>query len=235
MSDFGRACHQLALEIVAGVAIGFLLFCWSEAFAQVRYSDYAMLGERHAALLADSNGTFAAEMIVQPIDGRSRVYWRPPGGPSDYYEVFELKDNPATSTRWWFLTHFCRTAGCDPITTQRATLEIGGQVFEISRPEIPGHPYAPETFTAPYVIRIWGRSGPTPFHWRASMSMPAEITSPQWRTDGNRTRMAIRQDEEWTDSSGSSTRFNYLGRGAGIGFAGENDGWRYGIAWAWRY
>lgn len=236
MSDFGRALHVLALESVTAICLTLLMLALTAQAQPVRYSDYSMLGERHAALIADVNGAFASEPVVIPISATvSHIEWREPGKPPTYWEVFELKDNPATSTRWWFLTGFCSPGGCDPITTQRATLEIGGQVFEVGHPELAGHPYAPEFFTAPYTLRIWGRSGPTPFTWRASMSMPVEITNPLWLNDSQRTRMAIRQDETWTDSSGSSTRFNYLGRGAGIGYVGENDGWKYGIAWAWRY
>lgn len=233
--SFGRAMHVLALAALTSACLTILLIAWTVE-AQVRYSDYSMLGERHAALIADSTGAFASEPVVVPISPTvSHLQWRAPGKPATYWEVFELKDNPATSTRWWFLVAFCSPGGCDFIRTDRATLEIGGQVFEISRPELAGHPYAPEMYTAPYTIRIWARSGPAPFQWRASLSMPVEISNPLWLTDPQRSRMAIRQDEVWTDSSGSSTRWNYLGKGAGIGYVGNNDGWAYGVAWAWRY
>lgn len=244
MSDFGRALHVLALELVSGIAFGFLLFC-ATANAQVRYTDFSMLGQRHASLIADTNGTLAVEPVVVPISPSvSHIQWRAPGKAPIYWEVFELKHNPATSTNWWFLTAFCSPGICDPIATQRATLEIGGQVFEIGRPEIQGHPYAPEFFTAPYTIRIWGWSGPTTFHWRASMSMPSEVSNPLWLTTPQKARLAIRQDEAWWDglngweegaSDLSWSRFNYLGKGVGIGYIGENMGWRYGAAWAWSY
>lgn len=212
----------------------------------VRYSDYSMLTQRWAYLIADRNGAFAAEVVIEPQSPTvSHIQWRVPGQPPTYWEVFELKDNPATGSKWWFLTKFCSPGGCDVITTQRAVLSIGGQTFEIARPDVEGHPYAPELFTAPYVITIWAETGPTPFYWKAAMAMPVDVTNPLWNNDVQKTRKALRQDEVWWsqtggwEEGGSDTqwsRYNYLGKGAGIGFAGKNFGWwEFGIAWAWPY
>lgn len=174
------------------------------------YTDYAVMLQRPTL------GTFSYghwRSTLNP-DGTFDLWW---GDAKDWsqagVERFSLRNDG-----WlWLDAYVHQSAGLKyQITTDFAEVNYGDgwKIMNLLNQELTGQPYALLAFDRTYEIRTCGRVLNDPRNldhrpeyrfaewcWQARYEFPVNITNPCWLGAGDRTRLAVKQDELWCDTN----------------------------------